>query len=852
MKSRILWTLNKKAKYLFSSDQTKTKLKFIKGSLFSIIMGFIVSGVFLSFLKINPFTYFALLFGINFDKNFYQISLNWMAVYIVAGLSMAVAFKSGVFNIGAPGQILTATSVSTILFFYIKGSKAATIDGSMIILMLITCIVSASFLALIAGALKALFNIHEVVSTILLNWSVFYIFKWFFNRFKDFSGGLSFTSKNIPSDQLVIGSNTVIVPLLIALICVILVWILFSKTTLGFKLKAVGSSITGSKYIGINVKTQIISSLALSGAIAGIAGFILIFTVTPNNFFASNSLPTVGFDAIAVSLVAFNNPIGIIPIGWLWAVIKTGGGPVSSLYGISTQISGLISGVLIYFTAIVSIFIVFKPWELLKNKFNLLTSPICREIFWKLYLYLLKLRFKKIFLIFIKEYKQQVNDSYKNYVVKNKIKKQMQLPHLFWNGRKNIKLEFKKDINQLIYLIKNKIVDIKAFVKEDKTRLSVNGLKTNLKEQLNLITTKFVLKSYDLDLKLADHKYKITQVKQNILNKYQSDIKQIKKEHKLKIQEIKVFKEAQIGVLFHEFQYRDNIIEIKANKLKTIALLNEQIKNIKSKFNLQKENLKLNKNLYDNKHLEQINKIKEEIKEVKKQTSVKLLEEKNKFKTQKENVKKEKVQLQTILEQYKTYLKEEKQRFIQAKKQALVNKHKRLEFIDMNRSKLEVNKTIVLLNDLKTLVMTNIDKNLNRQAIKSNDKTLIKALKIKSQIDEIFGSNIISEYDAPEYIKQKVKISLKTFKLIIILEKQISYTNCRVEEQELINNYKTWIDKANQIIDKDKQQYLLAIKQQPRETLTDLEQLFNLEKTLKQQTNLKIMNLEKSVLKEVK
>ncbi|SYV96446.1 ABC-type uncharacterized transport system, permease component, partial [Mycoplasma putrefaciens] len=94
-----------------------------------------------------------------------------MAVYIVAGLSMAIAFKSGVFNIGASGQILTATSVATIILFYGKENQQVTsVDGSMIVLMFLACVVSAAFLAFIAGLLKALFNIHEVVSTILLNW----------------------------------------------------------------------------------------------------------------------------------------------------------------------------------------------------------------------------------------------------------------------------------------------------------------------------------------------------------------------------------------------------------------------------------------------------------------------------------------------------------------------------------------------------------------------------------------------------------------------------------------------------------------------------------------------------------
>ncbi|QVK01986.1 ABC transporter permease [Mycoplasma mycoides subsp. capri] len=855
MQSKISWTLSKKSKYLFGSDSTKTKLKYIKGSIFSIIVGFIVSGIFLSFLNINPFTYFALLFGINFDKNFYQISLNWMAVYIVAGLSMAIAFKSGVFNIGASGQILTATSVATIVFFSISGKDASSISPFMIILMLITCIISAAFIAFIAGILKALFNIHEVVSTILLNWSVFYIFKWFFGRYQDFSSGLSYTSKNIPSDQLSIGTNTVIIPLLIALICVVIIWILFSKTVLGFKLKAVGSSITGSKYIGINVKRQIITSLTLSGAVAGIAGFLSMFTVSPNNFFASNSLPTLGFDAIAVSLVAFNNPIGIIAIGWLWAIIKTGGGPISSLYSISTQISGLISGILIYFTAIVSVFIAFKPWELLKNKYNLYTSKVNREIYWKLKLYTFKLRLKKIFLIFTKDYKQEVNNKYQIYTKQNQITNKTSNPHLFWNGRKNIKIELKNDLKQSIYLVKSKIDEIKKFVDQDKNSLNVNGLKNDLNKQVNLLASKYIQNLRDLDLELADHKYKIQKITSSILNEYQTNIKQAKKTHRLKIQQIKVFKESQIGIITYKFDSHNNIIEIKANKLKTIAQLKEQIKNIKSELRLEKQISNLNKSstqTNNSEKLEKIKQLKEQIRVVKKQANAKILEQKNKYKNQKNSVKQEQVQLQDILHQYNNYLNKEKDRFKESKKAALVLKQKRLQAIDMNLSQSDVNKAVSLLNDLKTLITDNLDLNLNKQAIKSNQKTLKNALEIKSKIDEVLTQNIISEYDAPEHIKQKSKISLTTFKLITNLKKQISYVITRVEEQELIDKYQQWISQAKQVVQDEKNNYEQIIKKAPRKNLADLENLFNLEKSLKEQTNLKILNLTNTMLKETK
>jgi simple sugar transport system permease protein len=121
----------------------------------------------------------------------------------------------------------------------------------------------------------------------------------------------------MPTDVFTINGSNVLVPLLIAAGCILIVAILFAKTTFGFKLKAVGSSQSASKYAGINVKAKVIQAMTISGAFAGIAAFINMYTILPNTSFTVDNLPTIGYDAIAVSLVAFNNPFGIIFVSGL-------------------------------------------------------------------------------------------------------------------------------------------------------------------------------------------------------------------------------------------------------------------------------------------------------------------------------------------------------------------------------------------------------------------------------------------------------------------------------------------------------------------------------------------------------
>ena len=115
----------------------------------------------------------------------------------------------------------------------------------------------------------------------------------------------------MPSDQLAINGSSIAVPLIIAVVCLVIVAFLLSKTVFGYKLKAVGSSPNAAKYAGFNVKAKIVESMLISGGLAGVASFVNVLTLNPNISFTVDNLPAIGYDGIAISLVAFNNPIGI-------------------------------------------------------------------------------------------------------------------------------------------------------------------------------------------------------------------------------------------------------------------------------------------------------------------------------------------------------------------------------------------------------------------------------------------------------------------------------------------------------------------------------------------------------------
>ncbi|UWD35201.1 ABC transporter permease [Mycoplasma cottewii] len=865
MFSRLKWTFSTKARYVLTSDHSKEKRKVFKGSIFSIIAGFLTASILLICLLVNPFEYFYYVFTFSFSSRLLSQTLNWTAVYIIAAISMAIAFRCGVFNIGASGQILTSTCLSTIILVLVKGKTITSIDSGTIFLLFIVCVVSSSILAFLAGLLKALFNIHEVVSTILLNWTAFFTLKWFFeftgNKFMSTTPGVTLT---IPSNQLNIGDNRWLLPIIIAMICVIFVWVLFSKTTLGFKLKAVGSSPSGSQYVGINVKTQIVGALTLSGAFAGLAAFVALFTVTPNTSFANDSLPTLGFDAIAVSLVAFNNPIGIIGTASLWASIKTGAASASGTYLISTQLSSLISGILIYFTAISSIFIRLEPWVAIKNKFYILNSGINLKIIRKLKAHIRKLKSKKRFLCLSSEYKERLEQEYIAYCKQNNIdinNEQVTLLAKKWNGRKNLKLVMKKEINSLISLCKNKLEEVKKHVKEEKTELNVCGLKTELSKEKDLIISNFIKKQRNLNLEFSTQKDKVRKTRDSILNSYKNLLEKNKAEHKSILQAIKMNKETEISVLTWEFEYRDNLIQIKAEKLTAIDNINEHIKSAKSEFKLQREILRLNKELtsedkkvkYDEikqKFNELISQLKQDKKEVIFKAKQESQDWKDKFKAQKLKVEQEKVELQAILDKAQRLVEEENKRFELEKQKALEFKQEFDSKVDMNRSKQEVEQATMLLNDLKTIFKDQLVKDVTNEALSTNNEVLTKSLEIKNKIDEILTQQVVNSYDAAEYMKDKIRINLSSLKLIINIQKEINYIQSRIDENKTIKIFNESITKAKELVDSQKEQYLETINSAANETIQDLDQLINLERTYKENMNSKVIEINQKIVKE--
>ncbi|WP_339040833.1 ABC transporter permease [Spiroplasma endosymbiont of Apeira syringaria] len=343
------WFLKRRSRLYLGSKEMNSNFTKFKGSIFAIIFGLIIACFVIIGSGQNAFTYFQLLLTYAFTSwpaNNWDNTLVWWAIYIVAGLALVISFRLGMFNIGVAGQMLAAGAVVIAI-----GVRYDLSQPLAIISAFFAGVLAAILVALVTVLLKVFFNVHEVVTSILLNWTIWYLVKWLFKINKDLYDADHGTSATIhDSMSMSINGYNCILPLLISIILIITVWFLLKKTTLGYKIRTVGLNPFAAVYSGINHKHYCITSFVISGALAGVMAVIYYIAKNPSISFLTDDLPTIGFDSIAVALVGQINPIGVVGSAFLWGLIKSGGS-IGSVLTLPTATGDIIFGVIIYSAA---------------------------------------------------------------------------------------------------------------------------------------------------------------------------------------------------------------------------------------------------------------------------------------------------------------------------------------------------------------------------------------------------------------------------------------------------------------------------------------------------------------------
>ena len=283
------------------------------------------------------------------------------APLIMTGLSVAIAFKTGLFNIGAPGQYLMGTMGALLVALGIP-----TTENTAIFVWILAFIVGMLFgmiWGLIPGLFKAFLGVNEVIVCIMTNWMAANIVSWVFSAL---SGDARFINQLSPANTVKTMVNGVATPtwgldelyprsyidigIFIAIAIAIGLYILLNKTTLGYELKACGHNKHSAKYAGMNEKRNIMLSMAIAGGLAAIGA--ALYYLNGNTEFVWDTyakLPDEGFNGIPVALLASNNPLGVVFGALFLEYLDTGGYLLSSNTGFNEYVSDFIVALVIYF-----------------------------------------------------------------------------------------------------------------------------------------------------------------------------------------------------------------------------------------------------------------------------------------------------------------------------------------------------------------------------------------------------------------------------------------------------------------------------------------------------------------------
>jgi len=336
-------------------------------ALIAIILGLLAGAILMALTKNDPIQGYTFLFKgglMNIER--IGNSLATATPLILTGLSVAFAFKTGLFNIGAAGQMLFGGLCATAVGLTFPWPKP----------ILLTAIILASILgggvwAIIPGWLKARFNVHEVVSTIMMNWiaywTVYYIVPAYFKgQFLETESRLIPEAASLKNQWLteLFDGSYINLGIFLALAAVLIISFILNRTTLGYELKAVGFNRHSAEYAGIHVNRNIILSMMISGALAGLAGATYYVGYASN--IQIGVIPTQGFDGIAVSLLGANTPLGVLGSALIFGVLHTGKGFMNAMTKIPPEIADTIIATIIYFSA--TSVLVEKYWDKIRNR----------------------------------------------------------------------------------------------------------------------------------------------------------------------------------------------------------------------------------------------------------------------------------------------------------------------------------------------------------------------------------------------------------------------------------------------------------------------------------------------------
>ncbi|MFQ5400124.1 MAG: ABC transporter permease [Anaerolineae bacterium] len=263
---------------------------------------------------------------------------------ILTGLSVAIPFRAGLFNIGADGQFLIGALIGTLAGIHLN---LPPIIHAVVVMM--AGFLGGAVWGFIPGLLRARLGSHEVINTIMLNFIALFLINFSVRvPFRDPNPSSVQTLPIRESAELLRFAGRLHMGFFVALIVAGITYYFLFKTTWGFSLRTTGQNPDAAEYAGIRPKKEYVLAMSLAGGLAGLAGIIEVQGLTR---VLTEGTPGYGFDAIAVSLLALNNPIAVIPAAFVFGALRIGGDFLQIRAGLSIHIVSILQALILLFVS---------------------------------------------------------------------------------------------------------------------------------------------------------------------------------------------------------------------------------------------------------------------------------------------------------------------------------------------------------------------------------------------------------------------------------------------------------------------------------------------------------------------
>lgn len=315
--------------------------------ILAIILAFFIGGIIIYFMGISPIdAYKSLIRGSMGSKSAIAETLIKAIPLVLTGLAFSIAFRCGLFNIGAEGQLYMGAFAAVAAGIYVQGIPAYI----HLPLALLAGILGGGLWGMLCGWLKVRFGANEIITTVMFNYvAILWISYIVTGPFKDPSGTMPQTSAIAVTAQLprILPETRLHLGIMVALTAIIFFYIFLWHTTKGYEIRMVGQNLHAARYAGMKPEYNVVLAMFIAGGMGGLAGTSEILGL--QHRLIQGFSPGYGFDGIAVALLGRNGPIGIFLAALLFGMLRSGGNLMQMLNGVPVAIIYVIQALVIIF-----------------------------------------------------------------------------------------------------------------------------------------------------------------------------------------------------------------------------------------------------------------------------------------------------------------------------------------------------------------------------------------------------------------------------------------------------------------------------------------------------------------------